>query len=155
VFHERGTMEAAVRALVAEGIPPTRIRIDQGALEDSGNRKHVRKAPESGGILGFGFAFGAASGALAALMWMYLVGRLVAIPLPMIALRTLGGAAMGSILGALLSVIVFASSRKVADELTAKAGDFVVTVKPANDSMAQDVRDFLALRGGHALPLIR
>jgi hypothetical protein len=149
VFHEREAMENAVRGLVEKGIRPQRIRISQGCIEDGGDDR-VRTAPERGGGLAFGLAIGAAAGAALALVWMYWLSDLVAIPLPLVILRTMGGAASGALVGALLAVIVlFAAHRKVRDELDAKAGDFVVTVRPPNESAANDVREFLALRGGH------
>jgi hypothetical protein len=148
VLHEREAMEDAVRRLVEEGVRAQRIRISQGSIRDG----VVRTAPESGSVLAFGVAIGAVTGAALALAWTYWLSALVA-ELPLVVLRTLSGAASGALIGALLTVVVFAAHRKVGDELDAQAGDFVVTVKAPNESAADDVREVLALRGGNLVPV--
>jgi prolipoprotein diacylglyceryltransferase len=101
-------------------------------------------------VLGLGF--GAAAGAALALARMFSLRGLVAIPPAFIALRTVGGAASGAVIGALLAIVLYAGHRRDRRRSLAKSEDFIVTVKTPNDGSAGGIREVLALRGGDLFP---
>jgi hypothetical protein len=142
VFHERERMEAAVRALVAEGVRPQRIRIAEGRADDD-----VRSAPDAASVVGIGLILGGATGALFA--WLYYQASTVAPS----GLRILTSAVSGAIFGAMLAVLILVVHARPIEkpELRAKRGDFVVTVKLADEGAAATVLDVLTLRGGEPL----
>jgi prolipoprotein diacylglyceryltransferase len=96
--------------------------------------------------------YGAAAGAALALARMFSVRGLVAIPPAFIALRTVGGAASGAVIGALLAIVLYAGHRRDRRRSLAKSEDFIVTVKTPNDGSAGGIREVLALRGGDLFP---
>lgn len=145
VFHKRDEMEDAVRALVKEGVSAQQIRISEATTVDG----RVQNLQGQGGVVMTGLAIGAAVGALLALMWLLPLSGSSTSPLWSSVLR---GAASGGIIGALVAVIHYGFARRRKIERGARTGDFVVTVKTRDERVAEDIRQFLSLKGGEPLP---
>lgn len=148
VFHDRRRMEEAVRGLLGNGMPAKRIRIERGGRRVWRDRRARR--PASASMLALGIAMGATSGAALTLVWMLWLSDVVGLPLPLIVQQTADAGASGGILGALLAGFVLAAHRKDPYELdTSDAGTaFLVTVRPPNAAVADDVWRLFASRGG-------
>lgn len=144
VFHDRATMEEAVRALELEGIPRKRIHVYHASTLGG----VVRRPPERGGAMGAGAGFGAALGlalALLSLLDTDLSSRAIVT-------RLVAYCVVGGFLGALGALI--ARTLRYESRYGPAAGyrDFVVRVRADDASSAESVVDLLARAGGDPLP---
>jgi hypothetical protein len=146
MFHDRGIMEDAVRALVADGVSAQRIRISETA--DRRGSPPLRTTAERFGFVMVGLAIGTPVGALMALGELYVLGDLGGLPFLMVLLRVSTGALIGAAFGVLSAVILLSAHRGPRLATDVGTNDFLVTVRPSGEANADDVRLCLALYGG-------
>lgn len=145
VFHDRATMEEAVRALELEGIPRKRIHVYHASTLGG----VVRRPPERGGAMGAGAGFGAVLGVTLALLSLLDRGDLSP---SAIATRLIAYCLVGGLLGALGGLIARTLRHESRYGPAAGYRDFVVRVRADDPSSAESVVDLLARAGGDPLP---
>lgn len=146
VFHDRMAMEEAVRALELEGVNRRHISVSRADASGGG----VRRSPETGSALSIAGAVGSAIGAALALSSFDWTGR--GLPLSVVAVRVLVGAATGALLGALLVLVTRGIRHESRYQHPAGYPDYLVKVKTPDRVTAERVRDLLGRAGGELLP---
>jgi hypothetical protein len=146
VFHERRIMEGAVRSLVAEGVCAQSIRISE--LADDGGGEPILMTPGRTGLVLMGLAIGEGTGALMAVVELYILGDLGVLPPALIVVRIAWGALIGAAIGVFLAVIIWSAHHGARQPTRVRSRDFLVTVKSSSEDDAEGVRASLALHGG-------
>lgn len=146
VFHDRATMEEAVRALELEGIRRRHIHV-QRAAELGGE---LRTPPERSSAALVGAGVGAALGLGLALL--SLAAGAAVMPAPDAALRIAGLVVAGALLGGLVGIVTSRLRHQSRYGDAASYRDFVVRVDASDEVTAENIRDLLARAGGDPLP---
>jgi hypothetical protein len=145
VFHDRATMEEAVRALELEGIARKRIHVSHASTLGG----VVRRPPERSGAMGAGAGFGAIVGVALALLSMLDAGDLST---RSIATRVVAYGLAGAFFGALGGLIARTLRHESRYGPAAGYRDYVVRVRADDPTSAESVVDLLARAGGDPLP---